>query len=392
MPLSANPLVIDTGTPPIPEAGAWLAAYGGSQGPALRLSQAAPGMPPPPEMLETLARAARDPATASYGPIAGETALTELYAAHVSDIYGAHVSADEIAITTGCNQAFVVALMAVAKAGDAILLPEPWYFNHEMTARMLGIDVVPLPCRAEQGFVPDVEEAQRLLASGRVRAILLVSPNNPTGAIYSAETIHAYAALAREASCWLIVDETYRDFLDTAGARPHALFETPAFSELTIQLYSFSKSYAVPGYRLGALRAPRALMPEIGKILDCLQICAPRVGQVALTWAIPSLARWREENRATIVARGAAFRDTLRAAEGWQIRSQGAYFAYVEHPFVGRAATDVAKQLAQQRGILALPGTYFGSNAQQRYLRFAFGNANADQIGAVGPRMAGLLL
>jgi aspartate/methionine/tyrosine aminotransferase len=387
---AANPLIVDTGSPPIPEAGGWLAGYGGRYGPALRLSQAAPGMPPPPEMLEALAAAARDPATATYGPIAGDLDLTAAYARHVSGLYGTAVSADEIAITTGCNQAFMVALMAVAKAGDAIVLPEPWYFNHEMTARMLGIEVRALPCRAENGFVPTVDDAARLMADGRVRALLLVTPNNPTGAIYAPETIAAFADLSGRHGCWLIIDETYRDFLDGARAKPHRLFDREATRNGMIQLYSFSKSYAIPGYRVGALRAPLALMPEISKILDCLQICAPRVGQRALVWGLEHLAAWRDDNRATILARGTAFRRVLAGGSGWQIRAMGAYFAYVEHPFADRTATEVARALAQQRGVLALPGTYFGTSAQARYLRFAFGNADEAAIMGLNTRLADL--
>jgi aspartate/methionine/tyrosine aminotransferase len=384
---AANPLVIDTGSPPIPEAAGWLADYDGRHGPALRLSQAAPGSPPPPAMLEQLALAAHDPLTAAYGPIAGDALLRALYAVELSRLYGCSIDPEQCAITTGCNQAFMVALLAVAQAGDAILLPEPWYFNHEMTARMLGIEVRALPCHAGCGFVPSPDDARAMLADGRVRAIVLVTPNNPTGAIYPPETIHAFAALAVEFGCWLILDETYRDFLDHPGAKPHTVLAEKDLARTTIQLYSFSKSYAVPGYRLGALMAPAGLMPQIGKILDCLQICAPRVGQRALAWALPSLVHWREQNRAIMVARGQAFREAIAQAGRWKIRSLGAYFAYVEHPFADAAATDVARELAHKRGILALPGTYFGSQRQAPYLRFAFGNAEAETIANIADRI-----
>jgi aspartate/methionine/tyrosine aminotransferase len=386
----ANRHVIDTGTPPIPEAGAWLTRYQGGQGPALRLSQAAPGLPPPSAMLTRLADAAGNPASTTYGPICGEPDLVEIYAGHISEIYRAPIPAAEIAITTGCNQAFIVALMAIAKAGDAVVLPEPWYFNHQMTLQMFGIECRPLPCRAEHGFVPDVAEARAAIARGRVRAIVLVTPNNPTGAIYPPAVIMAFAELARETGCWLILDETYRDFLTAAGARPHALFNTAELAANIVQLYSFSKSYALPGHRIGALRAPPALMPQINKILDCLQICAPRVGQMALTWAIPNLAAWREANRADIVDRANAFKETIRSSRGWMIRSIGAYFAYVEHPFGGVPAQHVAQRLAEQCGILALPGTFFGGATQSPYLRLAFANADCATIAGVGARLAAL--
>ena len=387
MPPTANPLVIDTGTPPIPEARGWLDRYDGRHGPALNLSQAAPGSPPPPEMLAALGRAAADPATAAYGPILGDTPLREVYAAHLGDIYGARLSPDEIAITTGCNQAFIVALMAIAKAGDAVMLPEPWYFNHQMTLKMLGYRLVPLPCRAENGFVPDIAEARALLAETPCKAIVLVTPNNPTGAIYPPSTLRDFAALAAERKAWLMLDETYRDFLDTSGARPHDLFAEPDLARVTLQLYSFSKSYAMPGHRVGALRAPVALMPEIAKVLDCLQICAPRIGQAALLEGIPTLGPWREANRAEIVARARAFTRELAGSNGWSIRSIGAYFAYVGHPFAGRPAVDVARRLAETAGVLALPGTFFGGLGQAGYLRVAFANADRAALRGLSPRL-----
>jgi aspartate/methionine/tyrosine aminotransferase len=387
MPPSANPLVVDTATPPIPEARAWLERYDGRHGPILNLSQAAPGEPPPPEMLAALARAAADPQTATYGAILGEMALRETYAISTGDLYGVAIDPAEIAITTGCNQAFIAAVMAIAKAGDAIMLPEPWYFNHQMTLQMLGYRLVPLPCRAGNGFVPDLDEARALLVGTPCKAIVLVTPNNPTGAIYPAATIHAFAALAVEHGAWLMLDETYRDFLNEAGAKPHGLFAEPDLAANLIQLYSFSKAYAMPGHRLGALRAPAALMPEIAKVLDCLQICAPRVGQAALVTAIPALADWREANRVEIVQRATAFAAEMTRSKGWAIRSIGAYFAYVAHPFATRQATDVTRQLAETTGILALPGTFFGGPSQSGFLRVAFANADRPSLFGLAQRL-----
>jgi aspartate/methionine/tyrosine aminotransferase len=384
---AANALVIDTGSPPIPEARAWLEIYDGQLGSPLNLSQAAPGTPPPIGMLERLAQAAADPAMASYGRILGDMALVDIYAAHLRDLYKASVSADEIAITAGCNLAFVAAVMAVAKSGDTILLPEPWYFNHHMTLQMLGLRALPLPCRAENGFVPDVEEARALIARQAVRAIVLVTPNNPTGAIYPAATLEAFGRLAVEHQAWLLLDETYRDFMPEAEIVPHTLLSEPDLAGSTIQLYSFSKSYALPGYRLGALRAPLAVMPEITKVLDCLQICAPRIGQTALTWAIPSLGAWREANRADIAARAVAFQAAMFANPGWIVRSLGAYFAYVEHPLVGQSAVAVAQRLAREMGVLTLPGSFFGNASQDRYLRFAFANVDVNEIAGLSARL-----
>lgn len=383
--LVANPLVVDTGTPPIPEARGWLAAYDGRHGPPINLSQAAPGLPPPPALLHHLQQAASDPTTAAYGPILGDDVLREAYAADLSRATGGHVAGSEIAITAGCNQAFICAVLAVAKAGDAIILPEPWYFNHAMVLQMLGIRCVPLPCRAEDGFVPDPERLTDLLAAYRPKAVVLVTPNNPTGAIIPPAIVTRIAAATQRASAWLLLDETYREFLPTADARPHALFADADASAHVVHLYSFSKSYAVPGHRIGAMRVPPILAGELLKVLDCVQICAPRAAQRALGWAIGALSDWREANRADIVARGAAFAAAMVTQPGWTVRAIGAYFAYVEA--TGAVADDatpdagaIARRLATERGVLVLPGTYFGGPTQRPYLRFAFANSDAAGI------------
>ncbi|MGL4240563.1 MAG: aminotransferase [Beijerinckiaceae bacterium] len=379
----------DTGTPPIPEAKGWLAAYGGGRGPAIDLSQAAPAYAPPPALMQALAEAAGDPATAAYGAIHGEPGLRDIYAAEISRMYGATVPSAATAIVAGCNEAFVMAAIAIAAAGDEIILPSPWYFNHKMALDMLGIHARPLPCRPEDGFVPSAAAAAELI-NERTRAIVLVTPNNPTGSIYPPAMIAGFSRLAAERGLWLILDETYRDFLPAAGSRPHDLFaEAGGLPDHVIQLYSFSKSFAVPGYRLGAVVAPASFMEPFGKVLDTLQICAPRIGQIAVARAMPLLGGWREENRAMIAARGAMFRSIMAQAEGWTVGSVGAYFAYASPPEQLGAAEDVSRKLAQEAGVLMLPGRYFGPG-QERWLRVAFANVDNDRLEELPDRLKAL--
>lgn len=386
MPL-INPLVAGTASPPIPEAQGWLARYDGAQGRPINLSQAVPGTPPHPDLQAWLAEAAADPASAGYGPITGDLALREAYAAEVARVYGGVVTPANIAITAGCNQAFVVTMMALAQAGDAVILPSPWYFNHSMTLDMLGIATRTLPCRAERGFVPEVAEAEALI-DARTRAIVLVSPNNPTGAIYPPATIAAFHALCERRGLWLVLDETYRDFLPPTAPRPHDLMPQAPWGNL-IQLYSFSKAYCIPGYRLGAITAGEAVIGEIAKILDCVQICAARVGQRAVARAIPALGAWRAENRDDILARADALKAALAGANGWTIDSIGAYFAYVRHPFAGVGAREAAERLASEQGVLCLPSSFFANEAGA-HLRVAFGNVPRAALELLAPRFRAL--
>ncbi len=381
-----NPLLLDTGSPPIPEVQAWAERYDGGRGPLLGMSQAAPGYPPAAELLARLSEEAGNPANARYGAITGDPALREAYAAWVSQAPGGKVRADQVAITAGCNQAFTLAMMAVAQRGDRVMLPAPWYWNHKMTLDMLGIEAVPLPCRPEDGFVPDPDQAAALLDS-HTRALVLITPNNPTGAVYPPHVIARFRDLCRRRGVWLILDETYRDLLPAGQHRSHDLFADPDWALTTIGLYSFSKSFAIPGHRLGAAMASADIMEQFCKVLDCLHVCPGRAAQAAMSWAIPALAAWRQENRARINGRAGALRDALQHLPEWRIDSLGAYFAYVRHPFPGVPGAVVAKRLAVERGVLCLPGSAFGPG-QDAYLRLAFGGAGLDQIALLGTRLA----
>lgn len=384
---AVNPLVSAVDAPPIPAARAWISHYDGARGPIIDLSQAVPGTPPPDELLERIAAAAHLGDTARYGPILGDPALRAAHAAEVERHYGAAIPVESVAITAGCNQAFITAMLALAKAGDAVLLPAPWYFNHKMVLDMLGIEARVLPARAENGFVPDADEAATLL-DPRVKAIVLVTPNNPTGAVYPPATIARFAALAARRRIALVLDETYRDFLPAGQTRAHELLATSEWQQTVIQLYSFSKAHAIPGHRLGAMVAAPAMIREIEKILDCVQICPARPAQGVIAWAIEALRGWREQQRKELAARADLCRSILAQSPGWRLDSIGAYFAYVAHPFAPDA-TAAARKLALEGGVLGLPGSYFGPG-QETHLRIAFANVDAERLAGLGQRLKGL--
>ncbi len=382
---AVSPRVRTTGAPPIPAARAWAARYDGRAGPEIDLTQAVPGYPPHPAMLEKLASAAGTRGAAGYGAIEGDVALREALAADMAGCYGAAIGPDRLAITAGCNLAFVMAATTAAAPGEAVMLPAPWYFNHHMALTMHGVETVALPCRAEDGFVPDPAAAERLLTPA-VRAIVLVTPNNPTGAVYPPHVIAAFSALCRRRGLWLILDETYRDFLPE-GDVPHRLFADPDWADHLVHLYSFSKSYCIPGHRVGAVAAGGAFRGELLKVLDTMQICPPRAAQSALAWAIEGLRDWRGGNRALMESRAAAFRAAAGQIEGWRLDALGAYFAYMRLPPGMADAVATAELLAAERGLASLPGPFFGPG-QARHLRLAFANVDAAAIGRIPSRLA----
>lgn len=380
-----NSFVSRLSPPPIPSVVAWGREYKGLKGPLIDLSQAVPGYPAHPEMLRLLGETAAQQAMTGYGPIEGEPLLRQIYAAHVAELYGADISADNIHITAGCNQAFMCTAIALAGAGDTVALTNPFYFNHDTTLSMLGIGRLLVDCDPTTDFLPDLGSAEAALAAG-TKMLAVVTPNNPTGAVYPPGLLHELFLLCRKYGAWLVVDETYRDFLAEDYGRPHALLSEPGWEDTLVLLYSFSKSFCIPGHRLGAVTAGPGLIAEIAKVMDNMQICAPRSAQIAVVSALPVLADWRAGNRLEIARRADALRQATSELMGWEIAAIGAYFAFVRHPFEGRSSSEVAEELARERGVICIPGAYFGEG-QERYLRFAFANVDVASIRLLPDRL-----
>ncbi|MEX2648492.1 MAG: aminotransferase [Alphaproteobacteria bacterium] len=381
-----NALVDSVLTPPIAEAWSWVEGRDfPTNRPLVDVCQAVPGYPPHDSLARHVAMRAALPETARYTDIAGIAPLREALAADIRARYGGGVEARHVLITAGCNQAFFSAMIALARTGDEVILPLPFYFNHEMTLTGLGIRAVALACDADAGGVPDALAAARLITPA-TRAIVLVTPNNPTGAVYPPATIRAFHDLCAKRGIALVIDETYRDFL-ADNARPHDLFGDPAWDETFVHLYSFSKAYALTGYRVGAVACGARLGAAIAKVQDCVQICAPRIGQDAALFGLQTLDGFRKEKCALMAERADALRRAF-ATPGLRYRmlSCGAYFAYVRHPFEGSSSVSVARRLATEHNLLCLPGSYFGPG-QDAYLRFAFANLDADWMPEIARRL-----
>jgi aspartate/methionine/tyrosine aminotransferase len=383
-----NPAMAATEAPPVMEARRWIEGKTfPADRPLLNVSQAAPVDPPPEALRRAIAEAAlHDPAAHLYGPVLGLPALRSEIAAQWSAAYGGEIGAAQVAITQGCNQAFCAVLATLAGAGDEVILPTPWYFNHKMWLDMAGVTTVPLP--TGQGLVPDAAEAASRITS-RTRAIVLVSPNNPGGTEYPAETLRAFRDLARSRGLALIVDETYRDFDAREGA-PHDLFADPAWDDSFIHLYSFSKAYRLTGHRVGAIVASAARLAEVEKFLDTVAICPSQLGQIAALWGMRNLAAWVAAERREILARRAAMTAGFAALPGWRLLGCGAYFAYAEHPFPD-PSTVIARRLVDQASVLLLPGTMFQPAAHtegERQVRIAFANLDVPGISILFQRLA----
>ncbi|MBO3676255.1 aminotransferase [Streptomyces sp. NEAU-YJ-81] len=338
----------------------------------LDLAQAAPSYPPAPEMVEHVAKVAHEPNGAAYVPSPGLPRLRDAFAADLSRGYQSPVGADQMVVTAGCNQAFCLVAQALTEPGDEVIEVLPYYFNYDMWLRMNG--VVPRYLEPGPDLVPDPEAAEALITP-RTRAIVLVTPGNPSGVTIPPDVLADFYAVAKRHDIALIVDETYRSFRDTV--RPaHDLFADPDWARTLVSLHSFSKDLAIPGYRVGAVVASPELNREVMKLLDCVAICPPRVGQEAAWAGLSSAQEWRRAraNEATDKRR---WLETVLAERpgGFELLSCGGFFGWVRHPFADRGTEDVVRDLITRYDTLVIPGTAFLPDDRQVF-RVSFGNVD----------------
>lgn len=381
-----------TFAPPVMEARRWLdgVAFPADR-PLINVSQAAPVDPPPQPLREAMAQVALTNDEAHlYGPVLGLSELRAELASQTSDHYAGQIDAAQVAITSGCNQAFAAAIATLCSEGDEVILPTPWYFNHKMWLDMSGVNAVAL--KTGPDLLPDPDAAAALITD-RTRAIAIVTPNNPGGAEYPAALVQAFFDLARARGIALIIDETYRDF-DSRSGPPHALFQDPDWQDTLIHLYSFSKAYRLTGHRVGALIGSQSRLAEVEKFLDTVAICPGQIGQHAALWGMQNLSQWLAGERDEILARRRAITDNMPklTAKGWKLLGLGGYFAYLEHPF-DEPSDQLAQRMVREANVLCLPGTMFcpqDDPSGARQLRIAFANLDADGIGVLFDRMVQL--
>ena len=359
--------------------------------PLIDVSQAAPTEPPPEKMLEFMAnKILCDNAVNTYGPVLGLDELRESLASKWSRQYQGKVSKENVAITSGCNQAFCASISSFTSENDEVIIPTPWYFNHHMWLQMAGVKSIPLDTDANMN--PIIEKAEALITD-RTRAIVLVSPNNPSGAIYSNQLLQKFFDLCKSNQIRLIIDETYKDFHPNAS-QPHTLLENNNWDQVLTILYSFSKTYRMTGHRIGALLTSKENLIEIEKALDTFTVCPPQLGQYAANWGLNNLEAWAAERRTEILQRAKHFSEKFQplSAAGWSLRGCGAYFAFVEHPFEDESNI-LAPLILRDQGILLMPGTMFYPKHNplgSRSFRIAFANIDKYKISTLLERLKDL--
>ncbi len=365
--------------PPISEVRQWAAGYSrGTELPLIDLCQAVPDYPPAQELTNYMASVVADPLTARYTPDEGLPHVREALAARYRRIYGAELDAGNICLTVGASQAFWLAMMTLCQTGDEVIVQTPYYFDHDMGLAMLGIRRSYAPFDPASGGIPSTGAISSLITS-RTKAILLVTPSNPSGAVIPPEVLEELYLLAAKHDIALVLDETYADFILT-DQPPHSLLKDPEWGDHLIHIMSFGKTYSLTGYRAGLLLASDSFIHHALKVQDTMVVCQPRLTQMALAFAADNLDSWVKENCRMMASRHNLFcNEFALPGNPFELVASGSFFGWVRHPFDGLTGRQAARKLIDEAGLITLPGEVFGPGFEG-YLRLALGNIGKEKI------------
>lgn len=376
--MKLSPLITKVHFPPISEVKGWLVERPTDGRGLIDLCQAVPDYAPAAELTCHLATLLNDPLMSKYSPDEGLLEVREAICDYYCRKYGAKLSPANLCLTIGASQAFWLAIVTLCRAGDEVVVQVPYYFDHPMALDILGVRGVNAPFVEADGGLPDPATIESLITE-RTRAILIVSPSNPTGAVTPANIIQELLDVARRHHIALILDETYSEFIP-GGVRPHELFNDPAWGDHFVQITSFGKTYALTGYRAGMLVASAEFIHHALKAQDSMAVCQPRITQHAVKFGIERLDGWVAANRDMMARRHDLFRaEFMKPGNPFTLTASGAFFAWVRHPFCGCSGREVAKRLVDEEAVLCLPGEVFGPGLEG-CLRLAFGNIREEAI------------
>ncbi len=367
--LAANPAqrIEQVQSPVIPVVAEWIAAHAGT----ISLGQGVVHYAAPPAVAQAVAAAVGSDARLDrYGFVGGLPELRERIAHKVTTENGCDLSGREIVFTSGSNMGFLNAVLAITDPGDEIILPGPYYFNHHMAIEIAGCRAVVVP--TDDNYQLNLLAIERAI-TGRTRAIVTVSPNNPTGAVYSRQSLTAVNELCQRAGCFHVCDEAY-EYFTFAGAEHFSPGSLPSALAHTISLFSLSKAYGMAGWRCGYMIVPQHLHTSLKKIQDTNLICPPLVCQLAASAALATGRDWARQQIAPLQAvREMVLNELSELGEQCRFpRPDGAFYVLASFD-TAMDDLELVHALIRDWGVAVLPGSTFGIQ-QGCTLRIAFGS------------------
>ncbi|MDB5069061.1 MAG: Aspartate transaminase [Candidatus Eremiobacteraeota bacterium] len=326
---------------------------------AIVLAVGDPNFPTPPHVVDAADAAARAGKT-GYVSNAGITELREALADKIRSRNGYDVTANDVVVTNGGVEGIFAALATVLDPGDGILLPDPGWPNFAMDAIMLRARILAYPLAAENGFLPVIADHERLCDAG-TKAVLLNSPSNPLGAVIDRARMREIAAFAASRNLWVISDECYDATVFDDRFVSAAAAGDP---ERTISIYTFSKTYAMTGWRVGYVAAPPRAIAQIAKLqeplISCVNVPAQHAALAALTGpqdVVAQMVSAYQERRDEVCRR-------LAAANVPALPPSGGFYVWADVRASGLSSRDFAFTLLRERGVAVAPGTAFGPNGE----------------------------
>ncbi len=353
-----------------------------------QLGQAAVDYRPPAAFLRSIVEGCQSTGLSlhGYAPDPGTIELREALGHYISRSFGFDVDPErEIMVTPGANQAAYTAFSVLLGPEDEAVLISPYYFNHLMAVTLMGARAKTVTASPDHDFTPRIEDILEAWTP-RTRVLVLVNPSNPSGARYPDKWVQelgtAMAQDTRWADVWLLSDQTYQEIFFT-GSHPLSPSALTGLRPKTITISSFSKSFALAGWRLGFMAAPAGFIDEALKIQDSSVICAAKAAQWALARALrheEDCQSYSEEKRALLARRRDALLAPLIRDGRLEVHQPGgACFAFVGLP----KDTDAEKfswDLLAERGVVTVAGHHFGPE-WKRFLRLSFGTGSEDELG-----------
>ncbi|NJM65862.1 MAG: pyridoxal phosphate-dependent aminotransferase [Acaryochloris sp. RU_4_1] len=356
-------------SPIIPIVGNWIRQYPGT----LSLGQGVVSYGPPPEAIAQLAQFHQATDVHEYKAVQGIPALVETIAQKVqAENHLILQSRDQILVTAGGNMAFMNAILAILDPGDEIILPIPYYFNHEMAITLANGRPIGVP--TDRHYQLQLDQIAAAITD-KTRAIVTVSPNNPSGAVYAPADLQAVNQLCRDRNLYHITDEAY-EYFTYAGAEHISPGCFDPQQTHTISLFTLSKAYGFASWRIGYMVIPLHLREAIQKIQDTLLICPPVISQYAALGALQAGRHYCQQHLVALDHKRQMIQQALHPLETLCTvpTSSGAFYLLIK---VNTPIPDMTlvEQLIRNYGVAVIPGSAFGMQ-KGRYLRIAYGALN----------------
>jgi aspartate/methionine/tyrosine aminotransferase len=336
----------------------------------ISLGQGVVFYPPPSEAIENLQNFFGEPTNNLYKAVEGIPPLIAAITGKLQSFNGIEISDENcIVVTAGSNMAFTNAVLAITKVGDEIILNTPYYFNHEMATKMAGCHPVIVATDENYQLCP---EAISQAITEKTRAIVTISPNNPTGVVYSKDALLHINQICQERGIYHISDEAY-EYFTYDGIKHISPAAFPDSSEYTISLYSLSKAYGFASWRIGYMVIPKKLLVAVRKVQDTILICPPVISQYAALGALQSNPKYINQNIAAIAQVRELVLDSLTNVVPFCtiVPTDGAFYLFLK-VHTNMDSFQLVKKLIQEHQVAVIPGTTFGME-DGCYLRVAYG-------------------